>query len=84
MEPLNIRIPSEDYRKLEAIATDTGVTLSEVGREAIARYVGRAGVGTRTKARLDRLESQVNRLTLMLLQPGGDRAEIAANYLDKI
>jgi predicted transcriptional regulator len=62
MEPLNIRIPSEDYRKLEQIATDTGMTISDVGREAISRYLGRSGAGGRARSRLATVEGKVARL----------------------
>jgi hypothetical protein len=82
MEPLNFRVCPEDYRLLEKIAADTGQTISDIGREAIARYLGRSGIGTRTKSRLDRLEDQVNRLTLLVVQPQGSRADQAATYLE--
>lgn len=81
MRSVNFRIPPEDYLKLEEIAQDVGVSISEVGREAIARYLNRAGAGQRVRSRLDRLEDQVNRLTLMLVQPQGGRADQASQYL---
>ena len=68
MRPINVRVPAEDYLQLKSISEDTGVTVSEVAREAIARYLGRAGAGQRTRARLDRMEEQINRLLKLLGQ----------------
>lgn len=67
--PISVRVPQQNYTDLQQIATDTGVTLSDVVNEAISRHLNRAGAGQRTRCRLDRIEEQVNRLTLMVLRP---------------
>ena len=80
LQTLGIRIPPEDYLKLQAIANNTGCTLSDVAREAIERYLGKRGAGAKTRSRLDRLEDQVRRLTLLVVQPGGNRTSQAVDY----
>lgn len=80
--PISVRVPQQNYTDIQQIATDTGQTVSDVVNEAIGRYLNRAGAGTRTKARLDQLEDQVNRLTIMMVQPQGSKAEQAAGYLE--
>ena len=82
--PISTRVPQENYIELKKIAQDTGQTVSDLVNEAIARYLGRAGAGARVSSRLDRLEAQVNKLTLMAFQPQGTRAEQATAYLEMI
>lgn len=65
--PISVRVPQQNYTDIQQIATDTGLTISDVVNEAISRYLNRAGTGTKTKARLDRLEEQVAKLTAVFL-----------------
>ena len=80
--PISTRVPQENYIELKKIAQDTGQTVSDLVNEAIARYLGRTGAGARVRGRLDQLEAQVNKLTLMMVEPQGTRAERATAYLE--
>jgi len=82
---ISARVAPTDYAALQQIASDRGEPMSAVVNEAIARYLGRSGAGTRARARLDRMEEQINRLTLLVAGgAGGDRQRQARAYLDAI
>jgi hypothetical protein len=81
--PVSTRVIPSDYAALQKIASDRGDSLSDVVNEAIARYLGRAGAGTRARARMDRMEDQIQSLTLLVAGgAGGDRAAMAQQFLD--
>ncbi len=61
------KIPQDWHSQILAIREATGLSESEVLREAIALYLKRAKAPT-VRSRLDALEAKIEKLTAMILQ----------------
>lgn len=73
---IGCRVPADWQAQIIALQAATGMSTAEICRDAIAKYLGRAGTANRTLSRLDQLEQQVKQL-----QAASNRAEQATKFL---
>lgn len=62
------RVDPDTHGKIIAVCNSTGMSQADLVKEAISRYLGRAGGGNRAMNRIDRLEDRVAQLEQLLEQ----------------